>query len=347
MINYKKILGAMTATLMCTSIFFGSFTQAQAAVRMKNANGTYTVRSGDSLWYIAQDFGTSIQSLKSLNGLKSDSIIPGQVLRITSAAATPASRGTTAAKSINITRGSKGSQVKLVQDYLKALGFLKGSSDGVYGLQTATATAGFQRAKGIFANGVIDTNTYNALVNTYNSKKTASASASTTIVSANRGDSEVGGAVAYDWWSSVSGELFPKGAVAKVTDIETRKVFYIKRTYGTNHADCEALTLEDTNIIKSIWGGFSWDRRAVVIEVNNYRIAASIAAMPHAGLDKYAASVTVSGRSGGYGTGTNLDGVKDNGMNGVIDVHFLNSKTHGSNKVDAKHQAAIKAAIGK
>ena len=37
---------------------------------------------------------------------------------------------------------------------------------------------------------------------------------------------------------------------------------------GTNHADSEALTLNDTNIIKSIWGGFSWSRRPVIVNVN-------------------------------------------------------------------------------
>jgi hypothetical protein len=69
--------------------------------------------------------------------------------------------------------------------------------------------------------------------------------------------------------------------------------------------------------------------------------------MPHAGIDGVTDSIIVNGRSGGYGTGTNLDAVKGNGMDGVIDVHFLNSKTHGSNKVDAQHQAAVREAIGK
>ena len=67
-------------------------------------------------------------------------------------------------------------------------------------------------------------------------------------------------------------------------------------------------------------------------------------AMPHAGVDSEPANTYVSQRSGGYSRGLNLDKIKDNGMSGHVDVHFLNSKTHGSNKVDAKHQAAIKEA---
>lgn len=347
MLNYKKILGAMTAAVMCTSILLGSYTQVQAAVRTKNANGTYTVRSGDSLFFISRDFGTSIQNLKSINGLKSDTIVPGQVLRINSTSTSTANKAATPAKAIHLTRNSKGTQVKQVQNYLKSLGFYKGNIDGVYGKNTAMGTAAFQRAKGIFANGQVDTTTYNALVKEYNSRKTAKTSILATTASANRGGSQSESAVAYDWWTSVNDELFPRGTVAKVTDVGTRKVFYVKRTYGSNHADVEALTASDTGIIKDIWGGFSWERRPVIVEVNGHRIAASLAAMPHAGLDKYAASATVSGRSGGYGTGTNLDAVKGNDMDGVIDMHFLNSKTHGSNKVDPQHQNAIKEAIGK
>lgn len=155
-----------------------------------------------------------------------------------------------------------------------------------------------------------------------------------------------GKAAALDWWSEAQ-YVFPRGAVAKVTDVYTGKSFNLKRTYGTNHADCEAVTSKDSEIIKSIWGGWSWVRRPVVVVVNGKRIAASMTAMPHAGLDKYPALQTVDNRSGGYGTGTNLDEVKGNGMDGHIDVHFLNSRTHGTNKVEPQHQAAIQKAIGK
>lgn len=42
----------------------------------------YTVRRGDSLWKIAQACGTTVQALKSFNGLGGDTIYPGQVLRV-------------------------------------------------------------------------------------------------------------------------------------------------------------------------------------------------------------------------------------------------------------------------
>ncbi|QAA32793.1 hypothetical protein [Clostridium manihotivorum] len=147
-------------------------------------------------------------------------------------------------------------------------------------------------------------------------------------------------------WSQASG-LIPRGSTIQVTDLSTGKTFSIKRTFGTNHLDGEASASSDTSTIKSIWGGFSWVRRPVIVNINGRKIAASMTAMPHAGVDSAPALATVSNRSDGYGKGENLDAVKNNGMDGVIDIHFLNSTRHKDNKTDPQHQAAILKAAGK
>ena len=48
----------------------------------------YVVRSGDTLWLLAQRFGTTVDAIKRLNGLTSDNLSIGQVLKIPAGAST-------------------------------------------------------------------------------------------------------------------------------------------------------------------------------------------------------------------------------------------------------------------
>lgn len=149
-----------------------------------------------------------------------------------------------------------------------------------------------------------------------------------------------------DWWSGAR-YVVPRGAVFKIVDFYTGEYFMAKRTVGSNHADVETLTLEDTKKMKKIWGGsFNWEKRPAIIEYNGRRIAASVAGMPHAGDDRVKGGAYTSWRSGNYGYGINLDYVKNNGMHGVFDVHFLNSTRHKDGTVDKTHQKNIKISAG-
>lgn len=252
------------------------------------------------------------------------------------------------AKDLSIS--SNDMSIKEIQTALKKLGYYTGTVDGITGSKTEAAIQKFQKANKLTADGVVGTTTKNKLVAAASSSSTTKNVSTTTAsdttkktTSTAAASKSKGGIELLDWWGQAS-KLFKIGSTATVTDTKTGKTFKIVRTYGTNHADVEALTAKDSQTIKDIWGGWSWTRRPVIIQVNDRKIAASMAAMPHAGLDNKPANTYVSQRSGGYARGMNLDKIKNNGMSGHVDVHFLNSKTHGTNKVDPKHQAAVKQA---
>ncbi len=124
-----------------------------------------------------------------------------------------------------------------------------------------------------------------------------------------------------DWWSGDIQKVFPVGTNCKVIDVGTRKAFFVHRKGGTNHADVEPLTAGDTATIYSIYGEISWDRRAIWVVIGNKYYAASMNFYNHG-------EQTIS----------------NNNFNGHFCIHFYNSRTRGTDKVDAAHQAAVKAA---
>jgi hypothetical protein len=231
--------------------------------------------------------------------------------------------------------GSRGDEVTRLQQLLADKGFLDHEATGYYGPLTTQAVIKFQRYYDLTVDGIAGPETF------------AKLSEALPLTDEEREAIEdIPDSGEYlDWFEEVQ-HIFGMDTVATVTDVDTGLSFDVMRTFGHEHADCETLTAQDTKIMKSIWDGWSWDRRAVIVTVGDRHIAASATAMPHAGSDKSPALKTISSRSGGYGKGTNLDKIKGNEMDGVICIHFKNSHLHKKEKTDPQHHILVKKAAG-
>ncbi len=151
-----------------------------------------------------------------------------------------------------------------------------------------------------------------------------------------------------DWWTEAQ-YVLQFNVPFTVTDFYTGTSFKAVRTFGANHADCEPLTAADTATIRSLWNKYHtsyWTSRPVIITINGRRLAASMSAMFHAGLDAYPNGAYVNNRSGDYGSGQNFDAIKGNNADGHFDIHFANSTTHNTGKVNSNHQTNVKIAAG-
>lgn len=279
--------------------------------------------------------------------------------------------------------GSRGSSVSQVQQILKDKGYYNSSVDGIFGNGTYNAVRTFQRSKGLVEDGIVGRDTYARLgipdgtPSDSSSGSRGSSDRSLTFTRylrlGSRGDDVaalqsaldakgyhlyadgifgsgtraavrsfqaacgiyVDGVVGpstiaklsasqpvelIDWASADA--IFPRYTTALVTDVDTGISYTVYRMGGHNHADVEPLTAADTaKMLQTYGGAWSWGRRAVIVTVNGRRIAASTNGMPHGGQTIY-----------------------NNNMNGQVCIHFLNSHTHGSDRVDENHQAMVQKA---
>ncbi len=82
-----------------------------------------------------------------------------------SSTATSKSSTATSKPSGNLSVGSRGKSVSQLQDSLRAAGFNPGKTDGVFGPKTEAALRGFQKSKGLKADGIAGKQTFGALRN--------------------------------------------------------------------------------------------------------------------------------------------------------------------------------------
>ena len=267
------------------------------------------------------DFGSgtkaAVKAFQKRNGLKETGEVNSATLKKLNGsdakkASSSSSSGSSGKKSSSdgtCKSGDTGESVKKVQKRLKALGYYDSSIDGDFGSGTKNAVKAFQKRNGLKVTGEVNSATLKKL-NSSDAKKASSSD------SGSSGSTE-----RLDWFNGGSKKI-PKGATFKVKDIKTGKVFTVRRWSGYNHIDAEPLTASDTKIMKSIFGHWTWRRRAVLVKYNGHVYAASMNGMPH-------------------GTST----ISGNNFDGHFCIHFYGSKTHGSGKVDDMHQQCVREAM--
>jgi hypothetical protein len=124
-------------------------------------------------------------------------------------------------------------------------------------------------------------------------------------------------------WNEVD-LLLPKYSKFTVIDIESGRSFRVQRRAGRDHTDVQPLTKKDTKIMKQIFGGkWTWKRRAILVQVDDYLIPASMHGMPHGA------------------------GVIQNNFPGHFCIHFYGSSTHKSEHMDYSHKLMILKSAGK
>ena len=214
------------------------------------------------------------------------------------------------------TIGSTGSTVTYIQTALTALEYYDRQITGHYGRYTKDAVRAFQRDHNLTADGVCGATTLAAIQKAYSGSSSATTTYNATVYK-------------LDWSymkSNATALGIARGASIKLTDLTTGKSLNIHVQSTGNHIDAEPLTSADTTTLCEIYGvsspnSISYKRRPMMITTSAGQFLCSIYGQPHGAQD-----------------------ITNNGYDGQFCLHFVNSRTHGTNRVDTDHQNAINSA---
>ena len=277
----------------------------------------------------------AVRAFQKANGLIADGAAGEQTQRVlyggnakaanvkTTAAPQQAATATAApATSGTLKVGSTGTDVQTLQQKLIELGYLKGSADGVFGNKTAAAVKAYQKASKLTADGVAGSQTLSSLnavaanKNAASSNTAANTSQKTTVTpSATR--------VQYANWYEKVKSVARSYPYATVYDIGTGISWQVHIFSLGAHADYEPVTANDTARMEKVFGGNTWNPRAVWVIFSDGSIyIGSTHSMPH-----------------------EVQHVRDNNFNGHSCLHFprTQEQVNSIGPYATKHQETIDA----
>ncbi len=340
----KKIAALLTTLLVSGNIY----------VAKAGTITNYTVKSGDSLWLISNNFKTTVSSIASLNNINANGYIYiGQTLKIDdnkNTYHTVSSGDTLWRLSVNYNTTADAimkennlttsiiyigqvlripSTISLpaptptpTQSTVKTSNYTVVSGDTVWGVSQKFNTSVDAIVKSnmlalpIFMPGQIVT----VPVNSTEIVKPVGITMMRAKSSDKFGD-------LYTWTNAR--RIFTVGQTGTLKDLNTGIIFNIKYYGGSNHSDIVPLTVTDSNKMRQIYPTWSWSAiRPMILTFNqggtNYQLAVSVTGMPHSSTDSYA----------------------QNGINGHFDMYFYNSTSHVADKISPTHQKNILTANG-
>ena len=259
--------------------------------------GTYLIQRGDTLGKIAEAYGTKIEFIRSLNGISGDMIYAGDTIKVPLRTLTPVVPTPTPTPTPAVpTKTYSTYNVK--------------SGDTVWNvaIQFGIPMQELLADNGLNSSSVLNLGQRLRIARyTIPVKSTPGAKYGEYL----------------DWWTEAQ-YVVPINKVMRIVDFDSGKYFNIKRTVGAGHADCEPLTAADTAAARTVFGGFTWNPRAVIVECDGRRIAASMSFYPH-----------------------DISYIKDNNFDGHFDLYFANCIRHADGKPDPTHQRMVEKAAGR
>ena len=189
----------------------------------------------------------------------------------------------------NLRQGSSGSEVKELQEQLIRLGYLTGKADGKFGAKTYEALVAFQRANRLTADGVAGPKTLKKLKSSgavaaekETETKTETATATPQKVTTAATQKPTASRVQYANWYTTVKAVCRKYPYATIYDFETGISWQIHIFSLGAHADYEPLTANDTSRMEKLFGGNTWNPRAVwVVFADGSIYMASTHSNPH------------------------------------------------------------------
>lgn len=235
--------------------------------------------------------------------------------------------------------GDRGEGVKIIQQALANYGYYTGNVDGIFGTMTKKAVMSFQKDGALAVDGIVGAATMNVLFGANpptNTKAPTGTSTSKVIddilptvwfdpVNETPNTSNVpvtasSKTQSLDWFSE-GYSLISANRNITIYDLNSGVVWNARYINGSSHADIIPASLSDTQKITSSKIVGSYVRRPVIVTIAGVDYAGSMYAVSH-------------------GETSYCDYFK-----GVMCIHFTGSQTHGTKKVDADHQNAIKTAL--